>query len=282
MSGRGAGGLHPAAPGRSTRPRGHHRLAGRRADIDGPRVLPALGGTGRASTAGRARRSSTPIQTNGTRLDDAWGAFFKEHNFLVGLSVDGPRELHDAYRVTRADRAASTQVLRGWEMLRRHEVDVEHPVHACTPPTPDHPLEVYRFFRDELGAQFMQFIPIVERVTPQTRALAEAGWTADGRAGSGRCTRSRGTASRSRSVKPRQYGRFLIDIFDGVGAPRRGAGLRADVRRDAGQLRRPAQPVRLRPDVRQCAGPGAQRRSLRVRPLRRAGLPARATSWRRP
>ncbi|MEJ2209795.1 MAG: radical SAM protein, partial [Anaerolineae bacterium] len=91
------------------------------------------------------------IQTNGTRLDDAWGAFFKEHNFLVGLSVDGPQALHDAYRVDKGGAGSFDRVMDGWQVLRRHEVDVNIlcTVHAANA---DHPLEVYRFFRDELGA----------------------------------------------------------------------------------------------------------------------------------
>ena len=104
------------------------------------------------------------MQTNGTLLNDEWCAFFKEHHFLVGLSVDGPKEMHDAYRVNKGGAGSFDQVMRGWEVLRRHEVDVNIlcTIHAANA---DHPLEVYRFFRDELQAAFMQFIPIVERTT---------------------------------------------------------------------------------------------------------------------
>ena len=103
------------------------------------------------------------IQTNGTRLDDAWCAFFKQHGFLVGLSVDGPRALHDTYRVDKGGRGTFGQVMRGWELLRKHEVETNIlcTVHAANV---EHGVEVYRFFRDGLGTQFMQFIPIVERV----------------------------------------------------------------------------------------------------------------------
>jgi uncharacterized protein len=152
------------------------------------------------------------IQTNGTRLDDDWCAFFKEHNFLVGLSMDGPRPLHDTYRVTKGGQGSFDQVLRGWEALNRHAVDVNIlcTVHAANA---GHPLDVYRFFRDELGARFIQFIPIVERVTPQTWDLAEHGWSP--RQGKTRpLYTQQGHAVTRRSVKPEQYGRFLISVFD--------------------------------------------------------------------
>lgn len=137
------------------------------------------------------------LQTNGTRLDDEWCAFFKEHSFLIGLSVDGPRALHDAYRVDKGGRGSFDQVMRGWDLLRKHNVDanVLCAVHAANA---SHPLEVYLFLRDELEAQFIQYIPIVERLPGDGRPL---GVPADNK------------VSR-RSVKPRQYGSFLIDVFE--------------------------------------------------------------------
>ena len=96
------------------------------------------------------------IQTNGTKVDDEWAAFLKENGFLVGLSVDGPQPLHDAYRVNKGGRGSFEQVMHGWDFLQKHGVDVNIlcTVHAANA---DHPLEIYRFFRDELKAQFMQF-----------------------------------------------------------------------------------------------------------------------------
>jgi uncharacterized protein len=152
------------------------------------------------------------IQTNGTRLDDAWGAFFKEHSFLVGLSVDGPQELHDAFRVDKGGAGSFERVMRGWEALRRHDVDVNIlcTVHAANA---DHPVEVYRFFRDELGAQFIQFIPIVERATAETLPQANGGWSA--RPGGERPLYTQtGHLVTRRSVKPKQYGAFLIGVFE--------------------------------------------------------------------
>ena len=152
------------------------------------------------------------IQTNGTRLDDAWGAFFKAHNFLVGLSVDGPRALHDAYRVDKGGAGSFDRVMAGWQVLRRHEVEVNIlcTVHAANA---DHPLEVYHFFRDELAAQFLQFIPIVERATPETLPEANRGWSQ--RPGGGRPLYTQeGHMVTRRSVKPKQYGAFLIGVFE--------------------------------------------------------------------
>ena len=155
---------------------------------------------------------SYTIQTNGTQLDDEWCAFFKKHNFLVGLSVDGPREIHDTYRVDRGGRGSFDRVMRGWERLRAHEVEVNIlcTVHAANV---RHPLEVYHFFRDELGAQFLQFIPIVERATAETLQIA------DQRCGEGGTEQrtlytQEGQMVTHRSVKPKQYGNFLIEIFD--------------------------------------------------------------------
>jgi uncharacterized protein len=152
------------------------------------------------------------MQTNGTLLNDEWCAFFKEHDFLIGLSVDGPREMHDAYRVNKGGAGSFDQVMRGWEVLRRHQVDLNIlcTIHAANA---NHPLEVYRFFRDELQAGFLQFIPIVERTTAEFLPLANLGWGA--RPGADRpLYTQRGGLVTLRSVGAEQFGRFLIAIFD--------------------------------------------------------------------
>jgi uncharacterized protein len=152
------------------------------------------------------------MQTNGTLLDDEWCAFFKAHNFLIGLSVDGPRAMHDTYRRDKGGQGTFDRVVRGWELLTKHRVDVNIlcTVHAANA---DHPVEVYRFFRDELGARYLQFIPIVERVTTETRPLAEQGWSE--RPGGKRPLYTQaGHGVTRRSVKPKQYGSFLIGIFE--------------------------------------------------------------------
>ena len=152
------------------------------------------------------------IQTNGTLLDDDWCTFFKENGFLVGLSIDGPRELHDAYRVNKKGQGTFDRVRRSWELLRRHQVEVNIlcTVHAANQ---DHPLEVYRFFRDELGAEFIQFIPIVERVTEDMLPVANEGWQQ--RPGRARPLYTvAGHLVTERSVQPEQYGKFLTAVFD--------------------------------------------------------------------
>ncbi len=165
--------------------------------------------------AGRYRRPGQrivyTIQTNGILLDDEWGAFFKRHGFLVGLSIDGPREIHDTYRVNKAGKGSFGQVMNGLAALRRHGVEWNAltTVHAANQ---DWGREIYRFLRDECGARFMQFIPIVERATPDTLAAANAGW---GRRVRGRpLYTQQGNLVTSRSVTPGGYGRFLIDIFE--------------------------------------------------------------------
>ena len=152
------------------------------------------------------------IQTNGTLIDDEWAAFFHEHGYLVGLSVDGPRELHDAYRIDKKGRGSFDDVIRGWQILQAHKVDVNIlcTVHAANAA---HPLEVYRFFRDELGARYIQLIPIVERATPETLPLANLGWS--GRRGTDRpLYKQEGDRVTARTVGARQFGDFLITIFN--------------------------------------------------------------------
>ncbi|MCD6291004.1 MAG: anaerobic sulfatase maturase [Anaerolineae bacterium] len=133
------------------------------------------------------------LQTNGTTLNDEWCQFFRDHNFLIGISIDGPRELHDAYRHDKAGNSVFDKVMRGVELLKKYNVEfnVLCTVHAANA---EYPLDVYEFLRDEVGAQFIQFIPIVERDN-------ETGF-------------QEGTKVTKRSVTGRQYGYFLMDIFD--------------------------------------------------------------------
>lgn len=152
------------------------------------------------------------LQTNGTLLDDEWGAFLKAHGFLVGLSVDGPRDIHDTYRVNKGGRGTFDQVMRGWQVLRRHgvEFNILCTVHAANA---ERPLDVYRFFRDDLGARHLQFIPVIERTTAEGLARADAGW--GGRDGGDRPLYTQaGDRVTSRSVTADQFGRFHIAIFD--------------------------------------------------------------------
>ena len=157
------------------------------------------------------QRILNTIQTNGTLLDDEWGEFLKQNEFLVGISVDGPRQMHDAYRVDKGGKPTFDRVMRGLDVLKRHGVDwnVLTTIHAVNG---DHGRAVYRFQRDELGASFIQYIPIIERATEQSLPIADAGW---GHGVPGRpLYTQQGDLVTHRSVGPEQYGRFLIDVFE--------------------------------------------------------------------
>jgi uncharacterized protein len=152
------------------------------------------------------------FQTNGILLDDEWCEYFKEHHFLVGLSVDGPREIHDTFRVDRRAQGTFELVMKGWNQLRRHgvEFNILCTVHSANE---RHGRSVYRFFRDELGAKWIQFIPIIERATEQTIQLANRGWSE--RAGHKRVLYTQtGNLVTDRSVGAKQYGLFLMDVFE--------------------------------------------------------------------
>ena len=157
------------------------------------------------------QRVLNTIQTNGTLLTDEWGEFLSAHGFLVGISIDGPAGVHDAYRVDKGGKPTFGRVVRGLDVLKRHNVDwnVLTTVHAVNG---DHGRDVYTFLRDELGATFVQFIPIIERATEQTLPIADAGW---GHGVHGRPLYTQaGSLVTHRSVGPAQYGRFLIDVFE--------------------------------------------------------------------
>jgi len=158
------------------------------------------------------QRIQHTFQTNGILLDDDWCAFFKEHDFLVGLSVDGPREIHDTYRLDRRRQGTFDRVMQGWAQLRKHRVDVNI---LCTVNAANEKQgrAVYRFFRDELHAKWLQFIPIVERATAETLDEANEGWSE--RKGRKRPLYTQtGDMVTERTVGGRQYGQFLIDVFE--------------------------------------------------------------------
>ncbi len=151
------------------------------------------------------------IQTNGILLDEQWCEFLRENRVLVGLSMDGPREMHDAYRVDKSGAPTFSKVLRAARLMQQHGVEFNI---LCTVHDANvgHPLEVYRFFRDELKTGFVQFIPMVERATPETLEIANAGWSDWNRRRP--LYRQEGNLVTGRSVKPDQWGEFLIAIFD--------------------------------------------------------------------
>ena len=157
---------------------------------------PAVLGVDFFSTVVALQRKHTPpgrrvingIQTNGVLIDEEWGRFLAEEHFGVGLSLDGPADLHDGYRVNRGGEPTHAHAMRAWEILRRHGIpcDILCVVHDRNV---RRPLQVYRFIR-EMGASYLGFLPIIERV-----------------AGSA-------TAVTPESVPPAAFGEFLSTIFD--------------------------------------------------------------------
>lgn len=127
------------------------------------------------------------FQTNGVLLNDEWCEFFSEHEFLVGISIDGPEDLHDHYRVDKGGGPSFAKVLRGLKFLQKHKVEF-NTLTVVNKRNSQEPLAVYRFLK-EIGSTVLQFIPIVER-DAEDGSLAE--WTVD----------------------PDDYGQFLISIFD--------------------------------------------------------------------
>jgi uncharacterized protein len=152
------------------------------------------------------------LQTNGTLLDREWCRFLKKYGFLIGLSLDGPEEVHDAYRLSKNGKGTFSRVLKGWQLLKDTGVqyNILCSVHAANH---DKPLEVYHFFRDELETEFIQFIPIVERVTPESLSLANSGWKGPENKKRVLYTQS-GSMVTDRSVSPLKYGEFLCTVFD--------------------------------------------------------------------
>lgn len=149
------------------------------------------------------KRIENALQTNGILLDDHWGEFLAENKFLVGLSIDGPRHLHDRYRVDKGGQPSFDRVVRGLGFLKKHGVEF-NTLTVVQKHNSARPLEVYRFLK-EVGSGFMQFIPIVERVAaaPNRDGLVLISPNAPERA-----------MVSDWSVEPLQYGKFLCTIFD--------------------------------------------------------------------
>ncbi|MEZ5275937.1 MAG: anaerobic sulfatase-maturation protein [Opitutaceae bacterium] len=153
------------------------------------------------------RRISNAFQTNGTLLNDEWGEFLKENGFLVGISIDGPRKLHDRYRVDKGGRPTFDRVMKGLEFLKKHEVEF-NTLTVVNRENSRHPLEVYRFLK-KIGSGFIQFIPLVERsAAPGTKDGLDLAAPPDPGGG------DRHTLVTSWSVRAEQYGEFLVQIFD--------------------------------------------------------------------
>lgn len=153
------------------------------------------------------KRIENAFQTNGTLINEEWAAFLADNGFLVGVSIDGPRECHDANRVTRAGKPSFDLVMNGIGQLKRFGAEFntltvvgEHNVHRG--------VEVYEFLR-EIGSGFIQFIPLVERPAPPADAPMRFASSPDLLSGN-----LGGSEVLPWSVKPEDYGKFLCDIYD--------------------------------------------------------------------
>jgi len=154
------------------------------------------------------RTIKNALQTNGTILTDEWCVFLKKNNFIVGISMDGPQEIHNRYRRNRKGEGSFDQVMRALELLQKHKV--EYNVLACVAKeTAEKPLEVYRFFRDT-GVKFIQFAPVVERL-PDTES-AKAGLRLASPAALDRENKAKEVTPWS--VVPEAYGDFLIAVYE--------------------------------------------------------------------
>ena len=134
------------------------------------------------------RKVLNGIQTNGTLLDEEWCHFLKSENFIIGISIDGPPDLHNKHRITPAGDHTSERVLRGYELLKKFKITSEI---LCVVNSANslHPLEVYNFFR-QLGTEYLSFLPLVERDPSGEAGVSDS------------------------SVRPEDFGRFLSVIFD--------------------------------------------------------------------
>lgn len=149
------------------------------------------------------KRIENAFQTNGVLLNDEWARLFSDHQFLIGVSIDGPRELHDAYRVDKGGQPTFDRVMRGIDVLKRNQVEF-NTLTAVNRANSQYPEEVYRFLKAN-GSGYMQFIPIVERISKKqtedglalvSPAFNEAAHVAPW------------------SVEPDEFGKFLTVIFD--------------------------------------------------------------------
>ena len=147
------------------------------------------------------RRIDNVIQTNGTLLTDEWCEFFAQNHWLVGISIDGPQPDHDHYRLTAAGKPSWKKVIQGIKLLKKHGVEW-NAMAVVNAYNANHPLEFYRFFKEN-GCQFLQFTPIVERLTRHE----------DGRTLASLADKDEISLSEA-SVAPEQWGYFLCAIFD--------------------------------------------------------------------
>ena len=160
-----------------------------------------------AERYGDGRRIEHTIQTNGTLIDDEWAEFFHRNGFLVGISIDGPRDVHDGFRVDKGGKGSFDRVMRGLDALRRNEVEF-NTLTTLHSGNAERGVDVYRFLRDECGSRFHQYIPIIERIDAEGDDGPWSSW------------RDRplytqtGANVSDRSITAAQYGRFLTEVFE--------------------------------------------------------------------
>ena len=156
----------------------------------------------------QGKKIENAFQTNGILLDDSWGEFLAKHKFLVGLSIDGPAQLHDAYRVDKGGKATFDRVLAGLQILKKHGVEF-NTLTTVHRKNSVQPVQVYQFLR-EIGSGYIQFIPIVERSAANPKEgelwLASPPDNAD--------PETLDTQVTPWSVRPLEYGNFLCRVFD--------------------------------------------------------------------
>jgi len=151
----------------------------------------------------QGRKIENSLQTNGTLLNDEWCIFLKENNFLVGISIDGPQEIHDLHRPTKAGTSSFGKVIRGIELLKKHNIDF-NTLTVVNSNSSKYPLEIYRFLK-EIGSTYIQFLPVVERRAQKKEVDVLSLVSPD--------YKEKALVTEW-SVKPQDYGHFLIRIFD--------------------------------------------------------------------
>ena len=149
----------------------------------------------------QGRQIDNVIQTNGTMIDDRWAQFFHDQGWLVGVSIDGPEEFHDEYRRNKAGRPSWRQVMRGINYLNKHQVEW-NAMAVVNDFNADYPLDFYQFFKD-IGCHYLQFTPIVERISTHSDGRHLASMADDVQA-----------ELADFSVTPEQWGHFLCTVFD--------------------------------------------------------------------
>lgn len=149
----------------------------------------------------QGRQIDNVIQTNGTMIDDRWAQFFHDQGWLVGVSINGPEEFHDEYRRNKTGRPSWRQVMRGINCLNKHQVEW-NAMAVVNDFNADYPLDFYQFFKD-IGCRYLQFTPIVERISPHADGRHLAFMADDAQA-----------ELADFSVTPEQWGHFLCTVFD--------------------------------------------------------------------